>query len=55
METMIRENYTEDLLEQQEDVRSLVKAGLEQIDEGKTSDFYSVCDRLEKKYLGATI
>ncbi len=25
-------------------------AGLEQIKEGKTKDFNTVCDRLEKKY-----
>ena len=27
-------------------------AGLEQIKEGKTKDFYTVCDRLEKKHRG---
>ena len=25
-------------------------AGLEQIKDGKTKDFHTVCDRLEKKY-----
>ena len=36
--------------EQKKEVRELVMAGLEQIKEGKTKDFNTVCDRLEKKY-----
>lgn len=41
--------------EQKRDVRNLVFAGLEQIKEGRTKDFDSVCDRLEKKYRDDTI
>ena len=37
-------------IEQKKEVRSLVMAGLEQIKEGKTQDFNTACDRLEKKY-----
>ena len=36
--------------EQKKEVRELVMVGLEQIKEGKTIDFNTVCDRLEKKY-----
>jgi hypothetical protein len=36
--------------EQKQEVRELVIAGLEQMKEGKTKDFNTVCDRLEKKY-----
>ena len=38
------------LFEQKKEVHELVMAGLEQIKEGKTKDFNTVCDRLEKKY-----
>ncbi len=31
-------------------IRKLVLEGFEQILQGKTKDFNSVCDRLEKKY-----
>ena len=50
METAIKENYRQALAEQKQEVRSLVLAGLEQIKEGRTKDFNTVCDRLEKKY-----
>lgn len=43
-------DYQRALEEQKREVRGLVLAGLEQIKEGKTKDFNSVCDRLEKKY-----
>ncbi len=36
--------------EQKKEVRELVMAGLEKIKDGKTKDFNTVCDRLEKKY-----
>ncbi len=36
--------------ENQKEVRNLVLAGLQQVTEGKTKDFNSVCERLEKKY-----
>lgn len=38
------------VLAEEKEVRNLVIAGLEQIKAGKTKDFNSVCDRLEKKY-----
>lgn len=37
------------------EVREFVLAGLEQIKEGKTKDFNTVCDRLEKKYRNETV
>lgn len=45
-----KNDYQKALEEQEIEVRNLVLAGLEQIKEGKTKDFNSVCDRLEKKY-----
>lgn len=45
-----KSDYQTALEEQKTEVRNLVLAGLEQIKEGKTKDFNSVCDRLEKKY-----
>ncbi len=39
----------------QVEVRDMILAGLKQIQEGKTKDFDEVCDRLEKKYEGATV
>ena len=36
--------------EQQEAVRDLVVAGLEQVKKGKTKDFNAVCDRLYKTF-----
>lgn len=45
-----KNDYQKALEEQKIEVRNLVLAGLEQIKEGKTKDFNSVCDRLEKKY-----
>lgn len=46
----LKEDYQRALNEQKKEVRELVRAGLEQIKEGKTKDFNTVCDRLEKKY-----
>lgn len=37
------------------EVQELVIAGLNQIKEGKTKDFNTVCNRLEKKYRDATL
>ena len=39
----------------QREVGNLVLAGLEQVKEGKTKDFNSVCDRLEKKHSNEAI
>lgn len=50
MAVAIKEDYQRALDEQKKEVRELVMAGLEQIEEGKTKDFNTVCDRLEKKY-----
>ena len=50
MDVAVKKDYQKALEEQKLEVRNLVIAGLEQIKEGKTKDFYSVCDRLEKKY-----
>lgn len=50
MAVALKEDYQRALDEQKKEVRELVVAGLEQIKEGKTKDFNTVCDRLEKKY-----
>ena len=50
MAVALKEDYQRALDEQKKEVQDLVMAGLEQITEGKTKDFNTVCDRLEKKY-----
>ena len=50
MAVAVKADYQKALNEQKKEVRSLVMEGLEQIKEGKTKDFNTVCDRLEKKY-----
>ena len=50
MAVALKEDYQKVSDEQKKEVRELVMAGLEQIKEGKTKDFNTVCDRLEKKY-----
>lgn len=50
MAVTVKGDYQRALEEQKKEVRNLVLAGLEQIKEGKTKDFDSVCDRLEKKF-----
>ena len=50
MEAALKDDYQSALNEQKKEVRNLVMAGLEQIKDGKTKDFNTVCDRLEKKY-----
>ncbi|MDE6759170.1 MAG: hypothetical protein K2J90_00655 [Lachnospiraceae bacterium] len=50
MAVALKEDYQRVLDEQKQEVRELVITGLEQIKEGKTKDFNTVCDRLEKKY-----
>lgn len=55
MEVTVKKDYQIALEEQKVEVRNLVLAGLDQIKEGKTKDFNSVCDRLEKKYKNEAI
>lgn len=55
MEVAVKKDYQIALEEQKVEVRNLVLAGLNQIKEGKTKDFNSVCDRLEKKYKNEAI
>lgn len=55
MEATIENSNIVETEEQQEAVRSLVVAGLEQIKTGKTKDFNAVCDRLEKRYTSEAI
>ncbi|MBD5137394.1 MAG: hypothetical protein HDT39_15830 [Lachnospiraceae bacterium] len=50
MAAVLKKDYQLALDKQKKEVRELVMAGLEQIKEGKTKDFNTVCDRLEKKY-----
>ena len=53
MVVAVKEDYQRILDEHQKEVRNLVMAGLEQIKEGKTKDFNTVCDSLEQKYANA--
>ncbi len=39
----------------QQEIREMVLSGVKQIEQGKTTEFYTVCDRLEKKYGDATV
>lgn len=55
MEVAVKKDYQIALEKQKVEVRNLVLAGLDQIKEGKTKDFNSVCDRLEKKYKNEAI
>lgn len=55
MAVALKEDYQKVLDEQKKEVRELVLAGLEQVKEGKTKDFNTVCDGLEKKYKDATV
>ncbi|RKI79421.1 hypothetical protein D7V90_15455 [bacterium 1xD42-87] len=55
MAVAVKKDYQTALEEQKAEVRNLVIAGLDQIKEGKTKDFNSVCDRLEKKYKNEAI
>lgn len=55
MSALAERNYTDILEKQQLEARKLVLDGLKQIDEGKTKDFNTVCDRLEKKYRDAAL
>ena len=55
MAVPVKRDYQGTLEEQKREVRNLVLAGLEQVKEGKTKDFNSVCDRLEKKYRNEAI
>ena len=50
MAATLNEDYQRTLHEQKKEAHELVMAGLEQIKEGKTKVFNTVCDRLEKKY-----
>ena len=55
MEVMIENRNITESEEQQEAVRNLVVAGLEQVKMGKTKDFNAVCDRWEKRYTSEAI
>jgi len=55
MEATIENRNITESEEQQEAVRDLVVAGLEQVKKGKTKDFNAVCDRLEKRYTSEAI
>ena len=55
MAVAVKEDYKRAMDEQKKEVRNLVMAGLEQINEGKAKDFNAVCDRLEKKYTNEAI
>ena len=55
MAVAAKDDYKRALDEQRKEVRELVMTGLTQIKEGKTKDFNTVCDRLEKKYRNEAI
>ena len=50
MATVKKDNYQNDFIEQKEEIRNMVLAGLQQVKMGNTMDFDAVCDRLEEKY-----
>ena len=50
MAVALNSDYSQNLKEQKKEVQDMVLVGFEQIKEGKTKGFNSVCDRLEKKY-----
>ena len=50
MAVILNKQYNATKAEHQKEVREMVLAGLEQIQEGRTKDLDEVCDRLEKKY-----
>ncbi len=55
MSVAVTLDYMKILEQQQTEVRQLVIDGLKQVKEGKTKDFNTVCDRLEKKYTNASL
>lgn len=55
MEVAVKKNYAETLEQHQIEVRQCVMDGVRQAREGKTKDFKTVCDRLEKKYINAKV
>lgn len=55
MEATVKKNYAETLEQHQIGVRQCVMNGVRQTREGKTKDFNTVCDRLEKKYISAKV
>lgn len=55
MNTALTPDFTKIPEQQQAEVRQLVIHGLQQAKEGNTRDFYTVCDRLEKKYTNASL
>ena len=55
MSTVLNSESQVTLESPNDNVRNLVFVGLEQVKEGNTKDFNSVCDRLENKYWIETI
>ena len=55
MATAVNKNYTNVTNEYDGEKCNLVLAGLQQVAEGNTKDFNTVCIRLEKKYLDEAI
>lgn len=55
MAVAVKDEYKTELDAQRIEVRNMVMAGLEQVQEDKTKDFNEVCDRLEKKYRNAAV
>ena len=55
MEAMAKEKHSMESEKQQREIRNLVAAGLEQMKKGKTKEFNSVCDRLEKRYTNESV
>lgn len=47
----VKDDYKKTIETNQNEVRKIVLDGYEQVKQGKTKDFNSVCDRLEKKYI----
>lgn len=50
-----KEDYLKEMKDHDTEVRNLVMDGYEQVKQGNTKDFNSVCERLEKKYSDAVL
>lgn len=55
MEVLLEKQEWAQVNEDEQENRRLVMEGYYQAIEGRTKDFYSVCDRLTEKYLNAAI
>ena len=55
MEVLLEKQERAQIDEDEQEIRRLVIEGYCQAMQGRTKDFYSVCDRLTEKYLNAAV